>query len=74
MDENHLRTIIDVSSLEIMSAELFEQAVRQALSRGLVKRGDLTKAAGLNPSSLLAEIVLGRVSLRRRVTRHRISP
>ncbi|RIE10225.1 hypothetical protein SMC3_07405 [Candidatus Cryosericum hinesii] len=69
-----LRTIIDVASLETVSAELLEQAVRQALQRGLVKRDDLAKAAELNPSSRLAEIMQSNVLLPCRVTRHRILP
>lgn len=58
-----LRTILDVAAAETMSTDLLEQAVRQTLSRGLAKRDDLTKAIGLAPSSLLAEIV-GRISHR----------
>jgi len=52
-----LRTIIDVASAETVSADIIEQTVRQALSRGLVKRDDVTKAARLNPSSPFAEIM-----------------
>jgi predicted transcriptional regulator of viral defense system len=54
-----LRTIIDVASLETVSAELLEQAVRQALQRGLVKRDDLVKAAKLEQSPALAGILRG---------------
>jgi predicted transcriptional regulator of viral defense system len=51
-----LRTIIDVAAVTI-SADLLEQAIRQALQRGLVQRDDLTSAARLNPSSPFAEIM-----------------
>ena len=52
-----LRTILDVAAAETTSADLLEQAVRQSLQRGLVKRDDLAKATRMNPSSPLAEIV-----------------
>ena len=58
-----LRTIIDVASAETVSGDIIEQAVRQALSRGLVKRDDLAKVTRMNPSSPLAEIA--RVASRR---------
>ena len=54
-----LRTIIDVASLETVSAELLEQAVRQALQRGLVKRDDLAKATTLEQPPALAGILPG---------------
>jgi hypothetical protein len=54
-----LRTIIDVACLETMSVELLEQAVRQALQRGLLKRDDLAKAAELEQSPALAGILRG---------------
>ena len=56
-----LRTIIDVAAASI-SADLLEQAIRQALQRGLVKRDDLTNAARLNPSFPFAEIMRGILS------------
>ena len=52
-----LRTIIDVAVAGTISADLLEQAIRQALQRGLVQRDDLTNAARLNPSSPFAEII-----------------
>lgn len=54
-----LRTIIDVSSLETASADILEQAIRQALQRGLVKRDDLAKAAKVEQSPALAGILRG---------------
>ena len=51
-----LRTIVDVAAATI-SQDLLEQAIRQALQRGLVQRDDLTRAARLNPSSPFAEIM-----------------
>ena len=69
-----LRTIIDVASLETVSADILEQAVRQALQRGLVKRDDLAKAAELNSSSAFAEIMRSNALLHCRVTRHRMLP
>jgi len=51
-----LRTIVDVAAATI-SQDLLEQAIRQALQRGLVQRDDLTSAARLNPSSPFAEIM-----------------
>jgi hypothetical protein len=51
-----LRTILDVAVAETISADLLEQAIRQSLQRGLVKRDDLAKATRMNPSSPLAEI------------------
>jgi hypothetical protein len=52
-----LRTIIDVASLETVSADILEQAVQQALQRGLVKRDDLAKAATLEQPPVLAGIL-----------------
>jgi predicted transcriptional regulator of viral defense system len=57
-----LRTIIDVAAAATISADLLEQAVRQGLQRGLVKRDDLTRAAKLNLSSPFAEIMRGILS------------
>jgi predicted transcriptional regulator of viral defense system len=57
-----LRTIIDVAACATISSDLLQQAIRQALQRGLVQRDDLTRAARLNPSSPLAEIVRGLLS------------
>lgn len=57
-----LRTIIDVAVCATISSDLLQQAIRQALQRGLVQRDDLTRAARLNPSSPLAEIVRGLLS------------
>ncbi len=54
-----LRTIIDVATAGTISDDLLEQAVRQGLQRGLVKRGDLIMAAKLNPSSRFTEIMRG---------------
>jgi predicted transcriptional regulator of viral defense system len=50
-----LRTIIDAAAS--ISSDLLEQAVRQALQRGLVHRGDLTRASRLDAGSPLAEIM-----------------
>ena len=69
-----LRTIIDVASLETVSADILEQAVRQALQRGLVQQDDLTNAAELNSSSAFAEIMRSNALLHCRVTRHRMLP
>jgi predicted transcriptional regulator of viral defense system len=57
-----LRTTIDVAAAATISADLLEQAVRQGLQRGLVKRDDLTRAAKLNLSSPFAEIMRGILS------------
>ena len=57
-----LRTIIDVAACATISSDLLQQAIHQALQRGLVQRDDLTKAAKLNPSSPFAEIVRGLLS------------
>ncbi|MCX6063131.1 MAG: hypothetical protein NTV26_02905 [Caldiserica bacterium] len=57
-----LRTIIDVVAAATISADLLEQAIRQALQRGLVQRDDLTSAARLNSSSPFAEIMRGILS------------
>jgi len=54
-----LRTIIDVAAAATISSDLLEQAIRQALQRGLVQWDDLTRAAKLNPSSPFAEIMRG---------------
>jgi len=56
-----LRTIIDTAAAGT-SSDLLEQAIRQALQRGLVQRDDLTSAAKLNPSSFFVEIVRSLVS------------
>ena len=56
-----LRTIIDAAAAGT-SSDLLEQAIRQALQRGLVQRDDLTSAAKLNPSSFFVEIVRSLVS------------
>jgi len=53
-----LRAIIDAAAAGT-SSELLEQAIRQALQRGLVQRDDLTSAATLDPSSTFAEIMRG---------------
>ncbi|RIE16078.1 type IV toxin-antitoxin system AbiEi family antitoxin domain-containing protein [Candidatus Cryosericum septentrionale] len=50
-----LRTIIDVAAAATISSDLLQQAIRQALQRGLVQRDDLTRASRLNPSSPFAE-------------------
>jgi len=54
-----LRTIVDVASLETVSADILEQAVQQALQRGLVKRDDLAKAAKLEQPPALVGILRG---------------
>lgn len=69
-----LRTIIDVAAAGTISQDLLEQAIRQALQRGLVQQDDLTNAAELNSSSAFAEIMRSNVLLPCRVTRHRILP
>ena len=69
-----LRTIIDIATAGTISQDLLEQAVRQSLQRGLMEQDDLIRAARLNPSSRLAEIMQSNVLLHCRVTRHRILP
>jgi len=51
-----LRTIVDAAAAGT-SSDLLEQAIRQALQRGLVQRDDLTSAARLDLSSAFAEIM-----------------
>ena len=67
-----LRTIIDVATAGTIFDDFLEQAIRQSLQRGLVEWDDLTRAARLNPSSRLAEIIWGNVLLHCRATRHRM--
>jgi predicted transcriptional regulator of viral defense system len=50
-----LRTISDVA--ETISSYLLEQAIRQALRRGLVQRNELMSVAGLHAASSFGEIV-----------------
>lgn len=53
-----LRTIIDTAGAGT-SFDLLEQAIRQALQRGLVLQDDLMSVAQLDPSSPLADIMHG---------------